>query len=154
MGLCAYRVGWHCRPYEDCLQWHSLVKRHFPPCVYSLLPHKLILSSAFHSVLAHPVFAMLSKLPSHDCSICGKKCVSSGGLVRHQKSKHQTNLLPEEMNQYIHIHHPQLTGTFFCPFPHLNQSQIFVSKPMFRRRHLPPKSHSRTKSCDAVRLNT
>lgn len=86
-------------------------------CLLLTSSHKLAPSSAFCSVLARPVFTMLSELHSHDCSVCGKKCASSGGLVRHQNSKHWTNLLPEVVNQYIHIHHPHLTGTYFSLFP-------------------------------------
>jgi hypothetical protein len=53
---------------------------------------------------------------SYDCLVCGKKCTSSGGLLRHRNSKHQANLLPEEINHYTRIHHPHLTGMFFGPF--------------------------------------
>ena len=68
---------------------------------------------------------------SYNCLICGKKCASSGGLARHQNSKHQANLQPEEINQYTRIHHPHLTGTPFSPFLRLNWQLTSISKAMF-----------------------
>ncbi|KDR82215.1 hypothetical protein GALMADRAFT_135579 [Galerina marginata CBS 339.88] len=60
---------------------------------------------------------------SFDCLHCGQKCRSSGGLRKHQESRHPKITLPEEATRYTRICHPHINGRpcaadgLFLPIP-------------------------------------
>ena len=47
---------------------------------------------------------------SFDCLLCDKKCRSSGGLLKHQQSKHSKVTLPDDAAQCACIRHAYING--------------------------------------------
>lgn len=55
-------------------------------------------------------------LAAFECTICGQKCLSSGGLKRHTAARHPQLLIPSELKQHTRIRHLHLDGMIleFC----------------------------------------
>ena len=92
--------------------WHSCSFPHSHPHLCSCLPvpSPPPLPSFFppSKLMLQPP---IPRIVSYSCKICGRECLSNGGLTRHKKSMHPSILPPEEATQYKRIRHQYLTGS-------------------------------------------
>lgn len=81
----------------------NLQKEHI--CLFS--PKFYLASKSYLCLFNWPQYFNMA---SYDCSICGHKCCSRGGLSQHKNSQHPAFPTPTESTRHTRISHQYLNG--------------------------------------------